>query len=346
MTYPIFVALWIFSLLGRVPRIAERWKAPLLNGPGWFFGVEVPIGFEHQAGRAILVRYRARLFLPWAVELPIALALFLTGHIASVFVLVTAMTLLTRLAYYANRNAAENAARQYRIPASSSPTATVCLSLAPRSLRDYTNAWMETAIAILLAGSMACLTYAGLRAGDWHPLRGAWVLILLAIYVQFGLLLMKRAFVRARSAAPAENADAYMNWRESLRRLSARVCDCLRLGLVLPVALASTSFLFEGSAPIQDLALGIAIVVVFLLGYYEWRSRLAHLKVAREAKPVELLVRPDTSSLDTVICFRPSLPILLLRGPNGYALNLGSAPVRTAALYFAGCAALLAVLIR
>jgi hypothetical protein len=222
----------------------------------------------------------------------------------------------------------------------------VCLSLQPRSLRDYTNLWMEVAIAVPLLGSIAYLSYASIRGGDWHPLRGAWMLILVAIYFHVGLLLMKRGFVRARSAAPAENADAYMNWRESLRRLSTTICDCLRLSMVLPLIVAGVSFVFEGSAAIQRWALAVAALSMIPLGWYEWRARLAHLNLARNAKPVELLVRPDTSRLDTVICFRPSLPILLIRGPNGYALNLASAPARTAALYFAGCAMLLSIVIR
>ena len=222
----------------------------------------------------------------------------------------------------------------------------MCLSLEPRSLRAYTNLWVEAAIAAPLLGLIASLAYTSFRAGDWHPQRAAWMVILFAIYLQLGLLLMKRGFVRARSAAPAENAESYMMWRESLRRLSTTICDILRLSLGLPVFVASVPFLFEGSAAIQRAAAGIMFLAIILLGWYEWRARLTHLKLACRAKPVELVVRPDTTSLDTVVCFRPSLPILLLKGPNGYALNLASASVRTAAVYFAGCAVLLAVLIR
>jgi hypothetical protein len=324
----------------------ERWKAPLLNGPGWFFSVEVPIGFEQNAGRGILTKYRMRIFLPLAIELPIAIAFFLTNHPIGMSSLVMVMTLLTRLAYYANRNSAEKKAGAFRIPGSYRPASAVCLSLEPRSLRDYTNLWMEAAIAASLVGSIASLTCAGIRAGDWHPQRGAWAVILFAIYVQLGLLLMKRSFVRARSAAPAQNAELYMKWRESLRRLSTAICDILRIFLVLPVFAVSVPFLFEGAAAIHRAVLEISILAMLPLGWYEWRTRLAHLKLARSAKPVELLVRPDTTSLDTVVCFRPSLPILLLKGPNGYALNLASAPARTAAAYLAGSALLLAILIR
>jgi len=73
---------------------------------------------------------------------------------------------------------------------------------------------------------------------------------------------------------------------------------------------------------------------------YEWRRRRQYLEVARQTRPANFLVLPDTRNAGGLVCFRPSLPVLLLNGPNGYALNLASAPARMAGLHVAGYAAL------
>jgi hypothetical protein len=62
--------------------------------------------------------------------------------------------------------------------------------------------------------------------------------------------------------------------------------------------------------------------------------------VARRTKPARLPLLPDFEQIRSVLGFWPSLPLLLLKTANGYALNLASAPVRIAGLYFAGFAGL------
>jgi hypothetical protein len=221
----ILLLVWIVGVAGRIPRIVERWKAPSLSGPGWFFGIQVAPDFSTGAGRAILASYRLRLFLPWAVEIPFSVTLLVTGHTLAIFGLVFVITLLTRLNFYANRNAAENAARRFEVSGTKEPAATMALSLQPRTLRAYTNPWIEASISLAVAGSLTWLGYRHTVLGDWHPLRGPMAVTLISIYLQIGILLMKRAFVRARSGAPAENAEQYLAWRESLRRLStATLC--------------------------------------------------------------------------------------------------------------------------
>jgi len=171
---------------------------------------------------------------------------------------------------------------------------------------------------------------------------------LLTAYAQFGLVLMKRAFVRERSVAAAEDAETYLRWRESLRRLSTTVCDYIRLSLMwapIVLLLASQIDHLNGNA-VEVLNVAFCFLFMPVILWFEWRKRQDHLRIARESKPVDLLIRPDTTDLAGIICFRPSFPILLMRGPQGYALNLASAPIRTAVLYFTGSALLLAILIR
>jgi hypothetical protein len=339
---------WLICFLVRIPRLVERWKAPFLCGPGWFFGVQVIPDFRDAGGSVILARYRLRLFLPWAVEIPLSLLLLSLGYPRAIIPIVIVITLLTRLAYYANRKAAEDAARRLQIPESDKPVVSVLLSLRPRSLRDYSNRWIETTIVGALVASLALLGSRSAISGDWTALRGPWTQLAIVFYMQVGLLLLKRGFVRARSVAPADNAEAYVTWRESLRRLSTTLCDYMRLVLVFPLLFADFSVFAErsNSRDQETLILIVVFVLMPLLGWQEWRSRLRHLQVTRETKPAGFLVRPDESGLHSLVCFRPELPMLLLRGPDGYSLNLASPSVRTAGLYFAGCALLLVVLTR
>src|SRR5215831_12010763 len=105
MSSEIMLLIWLLSCAGRVPRIVERWKAPFLNGPRWFFGVRVSPEFLEREGRLTLVRYRLRLFIPWIVELPIVGTLFAIGRPTAALVVISMITLLTRLNYYADRKA-------------------------------------------------------------------------------------------------------------------------------------------------------------------------------------------------------------------------------------------------
>ena len=68
--------------------------------------------------------------------------------------------------------------------------------------------------------------------------------------------------------------------------------------------------------------------------------------MARTAKPKGFLVLPDTADAGGPLCYKPALPMLLLKGPRGYSLNLASAPARTAGLYLAGYALLMVCLTR
>lgn len=64
MTQLQIVLLYLASIALRIPRIKERWIAPLLRGPEWFFDVAVAPDFLRSPGAAILRNYRWRLFIP------------------------------------------------------------------------------------------------------------------------------------------------------------------------------------------------------------------------------------------------------------------------------------------
>lgn len=343
-----FALFCVFVVVTRIPRILERWKAPLLRGPEWFFNVAVTADFWKGPGAAILRNYRWHLFTPWAVELPVCGAILAAGlnrwYIAAVIFVVT---LLTRVNYYVTRKSAEDRARLVTGAVSNERPVTVALSLEPRTLRQYTNWWIEASILLAMGGPVAWLALRYGTTPDHHVLRGVFIATVLAIYLQIGLLMMKRAFVRARVVAPAEDAEQYLAWRDSLRRLSTAICDYIRVGwalIPLGVMLMAFNQPWQGSTAQKASAIGIAVLTLIAV-WYEWKKRLEYLAVARRTKPANFLVLPDVPDAGKFV-FRPSLPVLLLSSPGGYALNLASAPAKVAGIYVAGFAALLILLTR
>jgi len=328
MTEPQIVLLgYIAVIFLRFPRIKERWNAPLLRGPEWFFDVAVPADFLQNAGRAVLRNYRWRLFIPWMIEVPIMAALFFTGHadIRNTAGVIMLVTLFTRFNYYAARLAAEKRTRIFERPVESVHASGVMLSLEPRTLRNYTNWWVEAGIVLALCGAAAWLA---------EKLNGGLLRFLVVnLYLQAGLLLIKYGIIRSSGAAPVDNVEQYLTWRESLRRLATGSCDVARLMLAV-APLLSFAFLAGGTA--RSIGwVGYGIGAAFVIAH-EWHSRGKHLEVARRTKPARLPLQ-DTRG---PIGFWPSLPLLLLRTANGYALNLASVPARIAGLYFAGFAGL------
>jgi hypothetical protein len=344
----IILLFCLFAVATRIPRIVERWKAPLLRGVGWFFSVEVAPDFLEGPGAAILRNYRLRLFIPWAIELPIFAALLAAGQNRLVILLICLITGFTRLNYYAARKWAEDQAQPFELPQARKPVVTVALSLEHRTLRDFTNWWIEATIALALSGALFWLGYRYAVTQDWTVVRRPFAITVMMIYMQAGLVLIKRGMIRARSVAPVENAEQYLAWRNSLRRLSTAICDYVRIFYAffpLVVVLQSVTKFWSNSRA-QTITVLIFFAGVALATGYEWRHRLKYLAVARQTKPAKLFVLPDAPDVGSLVCFRPSLPVLLLNGPKGYALNLASAPARFAGLYVAGYVALQACLLR
>src|ERR1700732_683203 len=100
----VLILLFVRVAVMRIPRIVERWKAPLLRGPEWFFNTEVGADFMNGPGAAILRRYRWCLAIPWALEVPICAAILANGGKHSyLLTVILCVTLFTRLNYYAAR---------------------------------------------------------------------------------------------------------------------------------------------------------------------------------------------------------------------------------------------------
>jgi hypothetical protein len=349
MTQDQLIALtYIFAAGLRIVRIRERWGAPLLRGPEWFFGVAVRPDFLNGAGAVMLRNYRWRLLLPWLIEIPILIGILLRAPHVYIIYMLLASALSTRLNYYAARNAAKRQARAFDTGGADESPSAIALSLQPRTLAAYTNPWLETIIVLAVSGSVVWFGWRYAFAQDWQALRRPMMYVVTGLYLQAGLLLLKRAIIRARSTAPADSADQYLAWRDSLRRLSTTICDHARLLLTtgpLVAEMQAGATRWAGST-LQAAALISLFGLSIVLALDEWRHRRRHLEIARRTKPVRFPVLPAIPDAASFVCFRPESPVLLLSGARGYTLNLASAPARTASLYVAGYAALWICLMR
>ena len=78
-----YLVLWGSA---RVRGTIRRWHQPLLRGPEWFFNVRVQSEFYAGPGRKILNHYRVRLFVSYLLEVPITIAILMSGHIQSFYI--------------------------------------------------------------------------------------------------------------------------------------------------------------------------------------------------------------------------------------------------------------------
>ena len=338
MTGLPFVCFYLLFVALRIPRIRERWTAPLIRGPEWFFEVAVPPDFLEGPGAAILRNYRWRLFIPWGIEGLTLAALWWTGRISEVSILITisVITLFTRFNYYAARIVIENRTRLFERPEASQPASNIVLSLEPRTLSAYTD-WRVEA-GIILALSAAAIWSVFLPATHGPAIeRRLLSLMVIDVYAQAGLLLIKCGVIRSGGAAPVDNVEQYLAWRESLRRFTTGLCDLVRLLFSLKPLLVISVIVGGSTLLAAEIGFFIAFMAAIVLG---WRRRMAYLKVASRTLPAKFPLLPAARTARGPVGFWPSLPVLLLKTANGYALNLASTQVGIAGLYSVGFAGL------
>src|SRR6202050_187879 len=128
------VILYIFFWVVRIRGCFRRGRQPLLRGPEWFFNVHVRPDFYTGAGKKLLHRYWMRRLMPFAVDIPIAAAIFLSGRLQLLNFLLWALPILTPINHPCSVSLAERQAQPF--PDAAQPVAEMALSLTPRRLRD------------------------------------------------------------------------------------------------------------------------------------------------------------------------------------------------------------------
>jgi len=341
------VLFYIFFWVVRINGCFRRGRQPLIRGPEWFFNVPVQHGFYTGAGRKILHRYWMRMFIPFAVDIPVAIGIFLSGHLLLLNWLIAGLCVLIHVNHSYSVDLAERQAQPFAAPEAERPAASMALSLKPRRLRDYADRKVEWALALANIVAFAWLVRYYLAAPEHHDLRLVFGVPVFLLYLQIGMLFVKRVVVAWRTPVPQAQAAEHMEAREETRKFYLRLCDWNR-------AVAAAGILFwpiEMSASPASLSRLLSawfvawmVIAVAVTLWVEIRRKQL-VNVALRALPVKL---PDFLHQSEMarwpVCYQPSAPMLMLKGAHGYSLNLANALAPIGAAYMAGLVALFALL--
>jgi len=343
-TVIFYVLFWVVRIRG----CFRRGRQPLLRGPEWFFDVRVQPDFYTGPGKKILHRYWMRMLMPFAVDIPIAIAIFLSGRVQLLAWLVVGLGILIHVNHVYSVDKAERQARLFAIPEAEQPVASVALSLTPRRLRDYSNAKVEWVLALLNIVAMAWLVRYYFAAPDHHNLRVVFAVPVFYLYMQVGVLFVKRIVIEWRTPVPQAQAAEHVEAREQTRKYYLNLCDFYRASAVTGI-LCWPFLLSAPRAEFQHL-LGIWfkvwLVVTLVATVWGEIKRKQLITVALRARPVKM---PDFLQQSDIarwpVCYQPSAPMLILKGAHGYSLNFANTLARLGAAYVAGIVVLI-VLVR
>ena len=352
MTLPtqdwFLVVLYAMFWAVRINGCVRRGRQPLLRGREWFFNVRVQGGFYDGPGKAILRQYWLRMMIPFAVDIPWAIAIFRSGQLFQLNFLVLATSALIHANHLFSVRIAERQARAYAVKESERPAARLALSLAPRRLRDYTNPVFEGVLAVLTVSSLIFLVGYYLASPPHVSARIVFGAPLFMLYTQAGMLIIKRAAIAWPSPVPTEHAEEHMHASEERRRYYVRLWDWSRAASVASLVMWPVLISLPGAAGNRALAIWlgaclVAGVVATVLGEIK-RKQIAAL--AARAMPVLLPDLLASGGAGWPVCYQPSAPVLMLKSARGYSLNLGNSIAQFTAAYVAGFAVLVFVLTR
>lgn len=341
------ICVYGLSWVTRVRGWVRRGRQPFLRGREWFFDVHVRPGFYEGEGKRMLHRYWVRMFAPMAIEIPAAIAIFISRHVQLVYALILGMAAIIHINHVYSVELAERQARPFAVPEEQQPVRSITLSLTPRRLGDYTNPKVEWALAACAVFSLAGLAGYYFAAPEHHNLRLVFWVPLYCLYVQAGAVLVKQIVVNWRTPVPYSQATEYVEAREETRKFYLRQCDWLRgimagQMVIWPIQISASQIGFE-----QMLTLWLVAAMAVCIGLTIWVEikRRQLVKLAMHTLPVAL---PDFLHEREIakwpVCYQPSAPMLILRGARGYSLNLANTLAYFGAAYLLGFAALFALI--
>lgn len=338
---------YVFFWLVRIRGCVRRGRQPLLCGPDWFFNVHVRPGFYEGAGKKLLHGYWMRMLIPFAFDVPIATAIFLSGRLQLLIWLILGLCALIHINHCVSVDLAERQARVFGLPENQQPTSSIALSLTPRRLRDYSNGKVEWGLALASVLALVLLLRYYFAAPEHHDVRVVFGVPAALLYLQVGFLFAKRVVVAWRTSIPQTQVAEHVEAKEETRKHYLRMCDWSRASAVAgmlfwPVKLSMTPASFARVGSIW-FAVWMGIGVALTIWVEIKRKHLANLAV--RARPVtlpDLLGQPDGARWP--LCYQPATPMLMLKGGRGYSLNLANSLAQLGAFYLAGWLALVAVL--
>ncbi len=330
----------------RVRGSVRRWKQPLVRGEEWFFNVRVQPGFYEGEGRNLLNRYRLQMLATAAIELPLALAFIVTGHMQYLPWLILAMAAVVHVNHLFNVEAAQRNARPFAVPGEDQPVSAMLLPLQTRRLRDYTNPRIE---ALILLSSMLAITWLVrfyLQSPATHSFRMVFGMPLIVLYYQLGFMLLKNALVGWSAPIPKVQAEEHLNAREQRRKLYLHASDGGRI--MVTTALVLWPFVVGAPAARQELFVKVhflvLMVMVIIFGIWKEMGRNSVLKAMVRARPMKMPDLLNAQPAGWPVCYQPATPTLLVRVARGYSLNLANRFTLLGAGYLAGFLALIVIL--
>jgi hypothetical protein len=330
----IYALFWVARLNGCI----RRGRQPLLRGTQWCFDVRVQPDFYVGAGKAILHRYWMRMLIPFAVDIPIAIAIFMSGRLMLLNLLIIGLCALVHLNHSFSVDLAERQARPFAAPEANEPVARLSLSLTPRRLRSYTHPLLEWALALSNGAAIAWLIH--IHGADWR-------VPAFLIYAQLGVLFAKYLIVTWRSPLPQDQAAEQMEAREERRRFHTRMCDWARAAMTLGFVFRSfvLSASQPGPSPVVTAWLAAWMAIAVASGVWVEIRRKQLTTLALRVSPRRL---PDFLRQSEIarwpVCYQPSAPLLILKGAHGYSINFANALAWLAAAWLSGLIVLIALL--
>jgi hypothetical protein len=351
----IAVGALMFAI--RLKILYRVWNIPLKNGEDWFLAQRVPAGFYREAGVPLFRRFRIAMVVPLLLDLPLSAWLLHTWRLVfldleQLFAVVATTILYNILLAHFTARASLLVGDQEDHPATS-----VQLSMEPRRLRDHTNLFTELFILTVTFLAFALLNLGAIAVG--HPLiaflsqthahtRAIHQSVTLSIWVlywQLGFFLLKGVFVRWRMALPTRRTEDFRRWRAAWLTHHLKILDAVRVLFAIIQLFCVSLFIYGDQLTFSDkiTACAMASIVITVYFIYVWREGRRLAAIAREVKPIELIKefpRPQIPCGRFVaggyLFINRDIPRILVRGPQGLALNLAHPSTYAWAAYFAG----------
>ena len=314
-----YLLIWAVRIRG----CFRRWGQPLLRGPGYFFSVPVSSDFQSGAARKILQHYRMRMFIPFVLDIPIAITIFIPGYVQYFIWLLLAQMALTHVNHVFSVDIAERQARKFATAETEQSVASLVLSLKTRRLRDYSNLKLETAIALSTVIAIAALVRYYVAAPEHHNVRMVFGGAAVLLYTQLGFLFAKWVIVAWRTPVPQAQAEEHLEAREEARKLYLQVCDWSRINSTVVLLLCPVLHYASPANRHRYLSMLFiaALAVAVVLSIWQEFRRKQVLAASLRARPMKLpeLLSPS-EPLRWPLCYQPAAPMLVLKGAHGYSL--------------------------
>jgi hypothetical protein len=228
MSAPGVVGIFIFIICVIVPvlvyaLVKQLWNLPLQNGPGYFMGVEVPVGFYEGRGKNWMAGFHgmvAALYGACAVGLGAIIATRrweMTPTWAGGFALLFVPSMFGFQAWTRHKLAVNP------------PVRPIALALESRRLSDYISWPAETLAVALVALSWWLLLHGG-RHFDWRS-------TLLQSWVVLGMIPGKMAMVQLSFPLPAERTEEHFRLQDASRRFWIHLSGIIFQWFILVVLL-------------------------------------------------------------------------------------------------------------